>query len=146
LGEVGEGREEGSREFFGFGEVGAMGEDVAVEVLDMGEEGFVDSADGFEHGVLGAAGAGEAVGGGGVECGDAGDLKAHHGLELGGEVAVEEVVFGDMEAVEVVEGDVDAAAGGVFGDIAEDVGELDGEAAVEGSRGGERGSRGRRWA
>lgn len=72
----------------------------------------VEGGDSFFGGLIGGAGAG--------------DLKLHELDPLRGDAALAEKGFGEPEFLEFGTGEIDAIHAEIFGDIAEDVGELHG--------------------
>ena len=118
------------------GQADALGDDVAVMLVDAGEQSAVD----LDHDPEGGAAVGvdqrEELAGGGVEApgagGDAVDEAAFVGLGLAALGERKDVGGGHGEVGEHVEGKVEAAALGVLFHIAEDVGELEGDAGLLG--------------
>ena len=114
------------------GDDGAAGVDVIVHFLDSAEDVAVDLGGDFNREAPFRLEQWDAGKGAFIVAAGTVDLKAHQGVEGGAAAAGEQVGFAVAEAGEFVGGQIDAAAVGVFAEVAEDIGELHGDAELFG--------------
>jgi hypothetical protein len=119
-------------EFFEGGEPDAAREDVVVALFDAEEEAAVDFHEGPEGGAGVVVDEVEEGAGVVVVLAGAAALEAEEFAEFGGGL-IEAV---DAEVAEFIGGEVNAMVVEVFADIAEDIGELEGDAAFFGEESG----------
>jgi hypothetical protein len=125
-------RQGGDLELVAAAQGGAAGEDVVVAGADLEEDLVVGAAHDLGGEEAAVAELGEDLPGGLVlALGGVGEVGGG-GDEAAVVAVVEDVGLAEVVAGEQVAGEVDAAAGGVLGDVAEDVGVLEGEAEVLG--------------
>jgi hypothetical protein len=120
----------------GSGDADALGEDVEAATLDAAEQVVVDGDEDPEGGAgVGVDQREELVTGFVTVLGTIGEAFEDFALvegEVGAVAKGSEVFDANAIAVQVVEREIDAAAFRIFADVAEDIGELEGEAGFFG--------------
>jgi len=102
------------------------------------EDFFVNGAHGFGGNEGPGVGGRKGLAGLLEEFAGTGGLVVHQAGKIAVGFSGEEAGFADVKTVEVFDGEVDAAEGGILGDVAEDVRELEGVAEVLGINGAPR--------